>query len=97
MSKILLQLEQWYKNQCDGDWEHEFGIKIENIDNPGWKVSIPLERTALEFKPFKEVTIERSETDWVQCIKSEGKFNAYGRVSNLNEILELFIAWVNSK
>ena len=30
MKKIVfVWLQEWYKNQCDGDWEHEYGIKIE--------------------------------------------------------------------
>lgn len=33
---IFEWLQKWYKSQCDGDWEHEYGIKIETVDNPGW-------------------------------------------------------------
>jgi hypothetical protein len=28
-------LHRWYAAQCDGDWEHEFGIRLTTPDNPG--------------------------------------------------------------
>jgi hypothetical protein len=44
----LKALQEWYAAMSDGDWEHELGISIETIDNPGWVVSIDLEGTPLE-------------------------------------------------
>ena len=40
-------LENWYSSQCDGSWEHFYGIKIETLDNPGWAVEIDLCETEL--------------------------------------------------
>ncbi|WP_203237204.1 Imm53 family immunity protein [Streptomyces gilvosporeus] len=34
----LSSLTAWYTSQCDGGWEHEYGIRIETLDNPGWSV-----------------------------------------------------------
>lgn len=31
---------RWYASQCDGDWEHEHGMSIETIDNPGWALEV---------------------------------------------------------
>ncbi|UCH44768.1 MAG: hypothetical protein JSV11_10785 [Nitrospiraceae bacterium] len=36
------RLNRWYINQCNGDWEHQYGIVIETLDNPGWRVKIDL-------------------------------------------------------
>ncbi|MFE2849501.1 Imm53 family immunity protein, partial [Streptomyces scopuliridis] len=33
---LLDWLQNWYTQQCDGDWEHEWGVKIATLDNPGW-------------------------------------------------------------
>ncbi len=41
----LKWIQQWYYEQCDDDWEHQFGIFIETIDNPGWSVKISIENT----------------------------------------------------
>nr|TKK07812.1 hypothetical protein SrhCFBP13529_11555 [Stenotrophomonas rhizophila] len=43
----LDRLQKWYADQCDGDWEHSFGIRIDTLDNPGWTVSVDLTDTAL--------------------------------------------------
>ncbi|WP_083448670.1 Imm53 family immunity protein [Actinoplanes rectilineatus] len=39
---------RWYSEQCDGDWEHEFGIRLESLDNPGWNLRIDIGGTDLE-------------------------------------------------
>jgi hypothetical protein len=36
-----------YASQLDGDWEHEWSVRIETIDTPGWLVKIDLEETEL--------------------------------------------------
>ena len=38
-------LEEWYARQCNGDWEHHYGVRVETIDNPGWRVRIDLAET----------------------------------------------------
>jgi hypothetical protein len=48
----LMWLCEWFANQCDGDWEHEFGISLETLDNPGWSLRIDLPRTALSERVF---------------------------------------------
>ena len=32
---MLEWLMNWYESNCDGDWEHSYGVKIESLDNPG--------------------------------------------------------------
>lgn len=44
----LAELERWYHENCDGDWEHAYGIDITTMDNPGWDVKIDLHDTILE-------------------------------------------------
>lgn len=53
----LKWLEDWYSDQCDGDWEHQNGIDIGNIDNPGWTLKVDLTGTSLENIPFEEFCI----------------------------------------
>ncbi|MGZ3823129.1 MAG: Imm53 family immunity protein, partial [Mucilaginibacter sp.] len=53
----------WYASNCDRDWEHSFGIKIETLDNPGWAITIDLEATKWEDLKFSE-NVELSEDDW---------------------------------
>ena len=58
MKDSLIWMQDWYKKQCDGDWEHQNGIRIETIDNPGWKIVIDLVETELDGKTFVETKIE---------------------------------------
>jgi hypothetical protein len=32
---LLKRLQDWYVSQCDGGWEHTYGISIDTLDNPG--------------------------------------------------------------
>ena len=42
MNSLLNRIQDWYKINCDGDWEHSYGYKIETLDNHGWSVIIDL-------------------------------------------------------
>ena len=33
----LSALENWYAGQCNGVWEHGCGVRIDTLDNPGWR------------------------------------------------------------
>jgi hypothetical protein len=94
---FLESLQRWYLSQCDGDWEHQFGIKIDTLDNPGWIVIIDLQETHLENKDFQEIDRQKNEHDWIQCEVANNKFKGAGGPHNLNEIIECFIVWVESE
>ena len=86
----LERLQNWYKNHCDGDWEHSFQIKIETLDNPGWNLKIDLEGTSLEFAEVEQAE-DKGEFDWY-IIKSENKrFIASGDSQKLNFLIEYFL------
>ena len=36
MDNIVDWLQNWTMSQIDGDWEHELGVSIRMLDNPGW-------------------------------------------------------------
>ena len=97
MSDILKRLQQWYSNQCDGDWEQEYGIKIHTLDNPGWSVSIDLAETRLENLAFQPVKIERNENDWVHCWIKDEQFQAACGPDGLIEVFEIFIDFSEKK
>ena len=42
----LVYLDEWFGKQCDRDWEHLNGIKLETTDNPGWWLEIDLDGTS---------------------------------------------------
>lgn len=96
MKNNLLWLQQWFFDQCDGDWEHMQQIKIDTVDNPGWYISINLVETNLENEIFNRIQIERTEADWLICRVEDHTFIGSGGVFNLDEIIEIFRDWAIS-
>lgn len=89
----LQELEKWYRSQCNGDWEHSYGIKVDTLDNPGWSVSIDLVDTLLAERSFTEVQRLQHGTEWIHCRIRDGKWEGYGGPFILEEILQIFLAW----
>src|SRR5688500_11087080 len=89
----LTWLQHWCLSQCDGDWEHGFGVHIETLDNPGWIVKINLIGTELEGQRFDRIKIERSEQDWILSWVEEDIFKCASGPLNLDESLSFFRTW----
>lgn len=90
----LQRLQNWYLAQCNGDWEHCYGMKLETLDNPGWILRIDLQETNLLVRPFQPITIQReSENDWVHCRIEANQFYAACGPLNLGEMLSYFLDW----
>jgi hypothetical protein len=83
-------LQDWYRSKCNGEWEHEFGIEIETLDNPGWRVEVDVGRSLMS----QSTSCDRSDSDWVRCSVKDGRFVGSGGPGNLNEILEVLRAWL---
>lgn len=94
----LQRLQQWYRRQCNGDWEHSFGVVIDTLDNPGWHVSIDLIQTELEHKPFASISRGHSEddADWIICKVEKSHFVASGGAGNLTELPGVFLSWAEA-
>jgi hypothetical protein len=91
----LDRMAEWFRSQCDGDWEHGQGIRIETLDNPGWSVTIDLRGTKLERTPFAEVKDDyASETRWLRCWRDDGAFHAACGPMRLEDVLNRFLSWV---
>lgn len=89
----FLWLINWYACQCDGDWEHMFGIKISTLDNPGWRILISIKNTELKNKQFPEICTDRSDTDWFFCKIENEVFEGHCGSFNFGEMLQTFRAW----
>lgn len=87
------QVARWYASQCDGDWEHSFGISIETLDNPGWSLRVDLRRTELEDRSLAREEIHRADDDWMVCWIENGQYRAACGPLNLAEALAAFLAW----
>ncbi len=90
-------LQKWYSNQCDGDWEHEYGIRIETIDNPGWIITIDLASTNFESLEIPYTRIENAENDWMDYGIKDKIFSGAGDSLKINDIINKFKEIVESK
>ena len=93
----FIWLLKWYQMHCNGDWEHESGVHLGSLDNPGWSLSINLEDTELYGKTFTKFEVERSDTDWIVCFIRDTKFEGRCGSGNLLEVLNIFRKWAEKK
>ncbi len=97
MSDILGRLQDWYRRQCNGEWEEFFGITVKSIDNPGWMLDIDLHGTGLGSIDFPEVRRERSDLAWVHCRIVDGAYRARCGPLGLEEAIEIFLELADSE
>ena len=91
----LQQLQDWYASQCNEDWEHTFGVKIDTLDNPGWTIKVDLGGTPLEGKILAYTLNDRSEHDWIGASSDGTTFEAAGGPLNLRDLVEAFSRFAN--
>ena len=94
---LIEQIQSWYAAQCDGDWEHQYGISIDTLDNPGWCVTVDLFGTSLENVSFQTYQEDKSEEDWVVCEINGNKFVGRGDPGKLQTILENFVSLIGKQ
>jgi hypothetical protein len=90
---ILQELQAWYISQCDGDWEHGYGISITTLDNPGWSVSINVAKIVSEDYQEELLTADLSNEDWIFCKVESCRFVGRADPTKLLAILDMFLRW----
>lgn len=93
----LTWLQGWYATQCDGEWEHSFGVTVDTLDNPGWSLRIDLRDTALDGREFPAREVHRSDHDWFAVRVTGNQFEAACGPLNLSEAIHEFRAWATSR
>ena len=96
-------LERWYAEQCDGHWEHQRGVKVETLDNPGWLLTVDLVGTSLASRAPGSVKVVGDPPSkengnvggsvWLECRVRDGKFIGAGDAGQLRALLAIFRAW----
>jgi hypothetical protein len=89
-TNIFQWLSDWYIKNCNGDWEHDYGILIETIDNPGWHVTIDVQDSIIDIENRQWKYSENSPNDWFGFKVEEGKFDASGDPTKLEYLILLF-------
>ena len=94
---------RWYLAECNGDWEHSYGVKIDTLDNPGWTLNIDLRETDLQGRLFEKVKQGEPSSDleewrslgswWVAEVRGDS-FEASCGPLDLPAVIQLFRDWV---
>lgn len=93
----LQALQAWYLAQCDGDWEHQCGVKVETLDNPGWIADIDLAETALEGRPLSEVlNPHEHDVEWLRCWCENDRFRIACGPTGLADGIRIFLEWAGA-
>lgn len=87
---ILKWIQNWYKSNCNGDWEHGYGVKIETIDNPGWGVKIDLKGTKWENVKLDPIFVDKGDLDWYSIKLENNSFEAACDPDKLSFVLNIF-------
>lgn len=85
-------LQTWYRHHCNGDWEHQYGVELGTLDNPGWRLAIDLEGTEFEGRILERQIVDRSADDWLQAWSDGSKFHVAAGPTNLSEAIATFPA-----
>ncbi|MGQ0765092.1 MAG: immunity 53 family protein [Gemmatimonadota bacterium] len=93
---VLTRLQDWFVSRCDGDWEHASRFQLTTLDNPGWSLSVNLDGTYRTPLAFARVVENRTDDDWYNCWLEGAAFNGACGPLNLDEMLDLFLSWVES-
>lgn len=98
----LTWLMGWYLAECNNDWEHSYGVKIDTLDNPGWSLEIDLRETNLHRRPFSRVEQGEPASDldewqrlgswWVADVQGD-TFKASCGPLDLPLVIQLFREW----
>lgn len=96
MSTIIKWIEDWFKNQCDGNWEHSNRILIESLDNPGWSIQIDLADTLVSELNIEYNLFETNDNDWYGFSVKDSLFHAIGDPYKLEFLLRKFKELIES-
>jgi hypothetical protein len=95
---VLERLERWYAAQCNGDWEHTYGITIETLDNPGWRFKVELRDTYLSGRTFEEISEPQSSDhrEFFHCNVKDDVFTGACPPNRLREVISMFLRWAET-
>ena len=92
METTITRIQNWYKLNCNGDWEHSYGYSISNLDNPGWTVRIDIQETALRNLDYiKNFQNTDNEFDWYNIETKEDSLIITCGPDNLEQTLRIFL------
>ncbi|MEU1212740.1 Imm53 family immunity protein [Streptomyces sp. NPDC005790] len=79
-------IPSWYASNCDGEWEHEYGIRMATTDNPGWHIEIDVSETDMEGANVERVRRDLPGGGWMIAWNDGTVFHAACDPLSLHEV-----------
>jgi Immunity protein 53 len=94
---LVQRLESWYERQCNGEWEHGWGIDIGTFAVPKWHFAVELRDTKLEWHRTKWEEVRVDRDDW-HCFRfTSGSYESIGTLASLPRMIGDFLAAADAK
>jgi hypothetical protein len=78
-------------------WEHQYGLEIGTLDNPGWRIKVDLVGTSLEGARLDREVTARADDDWLHVWIEDDAFHVACGPLNLAEAMDRFRSEVTSQ
>ncbi len=96
VTDTLKRLQEWYSSHCDGCWEHQYGVSIQTLDNPGWAFKVKLTDTELFGRAFDEIRLD-GDSDWYVCRVRDHTFEGFCGPHHLSKVIAVFLNWADGE
>jgi len=89
-------ITEWHQRRCDGSWEHQYGVRLETPDNPGWLLTVDLIHTDLPGRAMAEVREGMAPEDhpvsprWICCSVSDNQFRGACDPTQAARVFQIF-------
>jgi hypothetical protein len=89
-------LSEWFSSHCDGDWEHESGVRLETLDNPGWRLRVDIVGTGVDGRVLPRSKVDLGAGRWLWTSADGESFEASCDARSLRELVAAFRRFVSS-
>ncbi len=91
--KNFIWLMYWFWSQCNGDWEHEYGIVLDTTSEGKWKLDISISNSILDGVEFISNDFIANAGNEVECKFDNQSLVVYADTQNIIRVLQSFRAW----
>jgi hypothetical protein len=90
-------LDSWYRRQCNGDWEHRQGMRLQPLEKAGWHLTINLAGTSAVNARPQQLRLDTKGGGWLSCSIAGECFEGSGDPRKLEQIIGVFRRWVETE
>ncbi len=84
----------WYRQQCNGRWEHHQGMLLEPGEN-SWTLSIDLRGTDAAGAAPRRMAVCAIDGAWLRCTLTPQRFE--GRGAEVEQLIGVFRRWIDAR